>query len=254
MVSFGVIAGLIGFFGWRQPVLADCSGSLRCFNIDSLGHCQTETSHNACNGTTQWTCESASEDDCPCGVMSGGTCSWSSCTPVNGTWGSWSSCYPGGGGLCVHDRTCIGASCGGSDWEECAAGSCTSPSCSNCGTYPNCYDPWCDTGNCTCGCSSINCGGGTCACCKSCDYSRCTNGCSSIDCNGGVCNCIPGGTTCEGCSPSCGEGTQKCTNGCDTWYPACNNGPCCDANAWGGVVRLPVVQVCSTMPAEDSTA
>lgn len=144
VIFFGVIVVLIGFFGWKQPVLAGCNGSLRCFDLVN-NVCQTVTSHPACNGTTQWLCETTSEDDCPCGVMSGGTCAWSSCTPVNGTWGSWSSCYIGGGGLCVHDRTCIGASCGGScsgsDWEECAAGSCTSPSCSNCGTYPDYYDP-----------------------------------------------------------------------------------------------------------------
>jgi hypothetical protein len=38
---------------------------------------------------------------------------------------------------------------------------CPDLTCSNCGTYPDCYDPYC-SGGCTCGCSSTSCSGGVC--------------------------------------------------------------------------------------------
>jgi len=117
------------------------------------------------------------------------------CSPVNGTWGSWSSCYIGGGGLCLHDRTCNGASCGGScsgsSWEECAAGSCCTPSCGDTGTV--------------CAGTTYN---------DSCGNPTCT-GTKGQDCSGS-------GTVCSGTPYADPNGCGSCTGTKD-----CTSSPTC---------------------------
>jgi hypothetical protein len=71
------------------------------------------------------------------------------------------------GGYCIvayesGDYDCSGTNeqinCGTQGFSSAMCGCLT---CSNCGTYPNCYDPYCSA-SCTYGCSSVSCDGGVC--------------------------------------------------------------------------------------------
>lgn len=133
LVLFSII-----FLIRTQIIYAGCTGSLQCYSKDPVTKvCQDVYHYAVCPGNTnQSDCEG--NQNCECGVMSGGNCTWSA--PCDCSWGSWSSCYSGGGGtICLKDRACNCTpsgcgSCTGSNWVGCTS---TEMGCSeqSCPTY-----------------------------------------------------------------------------------------------------------------------
>ncbi len=79
-----------------------------------------------------------------------GACHWTWNCGCSGGWGAWGPCVDG-----YMTRYCT------SNGDLYQISQCTSGTCPDCGTYPNCVEPDCSA-SCTYGCSSVSCDGGTC--------------------------------------------------------------------------------------------
>ena len=127
-----------------KEVYAGCTGSYTCCVATSV--CTCSSGGGSCT-RKGWPCDNYR-----------GVCSCTTRNVVRET----NDCV-GGGGSCGYQSP----SCSTGAWFPCGGNSCQwvtptpPPTCSNCGTYPNCYNPYC-SGSCAYGCSSINCSGGVC--------------------------------------------------------------------------------------------
>lgn len=117
-----------------QIIYADCAGPLQCYGKNAAGVCQTTYNYNACAGNPdQYSCIAA--QDCECGVMSGGNCTWTA--PCDCSWGNYGNCSANSTNTaCIKYKTCtcdpVGCgSCTGSNWTTCTASElgCTVQSC-----------------------------------------------------------------------------------------------------------------------------
>lgn len=149
-----------------NEVFADqsyCAGSYRCAPYNSsTGLCDTSLtsgSNISCILATQTVCADYGQSICTGGCVYNDTCSWYSCTSVDGGWSSYSGCYSNGS-ICIKDRACDspvpfcgGADCVGANWAYCT------------GSEVGCYDQACPT-YCGYGGGSVNDGGvsGSCGC------------------------------------------------------------------------------------------
>lgn len=129
-----------------SEVFADeayCTGSYRCAPYNSsTGLCDTSLtsgSNISCILATQDVCADYGQSKCTGGCVYNDTCSWYSCTSVNGGWSSYSGCYSNGS-ICIKDRACNnpvpscgGLDCDGANWAYCS------------GSEVGCYDQACPT-------------------------------------------------------------------------------------------------------------
>jgi hypothetical protein len=201
------------------------------------------------------------DSDCQSGL----TCSSSVCTALACTGMACTVGY-GGGGCCLHDAYCTGAT--SSSPKQCAS-ACGVEGAGCVGSGDCCAGLWCLSGACTSQCAGLTCAGGCCSgqpycvglagatattCSATCGNSgdhchEARDCCGALDCQGGICaqadcsgwscgmnigGCCSqayyctgvGGTSSLTCNPVCGHTGDGCFLGSDCCSNNCNAGIC----------------------------